>query len=200
MNSFVTWFFIAWGILLIWTNLRQPRKGWQIWVGILFLLFALGMNITTHHKQANPLPAGVSSGKAVVQLALKQSKLSYEPKIAAQFGNTDLNDTDQVKVKVNPRTKRYVFNYKFNQKKIPVYAVYSKIPAGGANAYLIPVKKSSKIASIMTDSKTASRQIKTKSTKNYSYEDLTTWMPTKAFTGTDYPHQKDSGDYSIVYK
>jgi len=90
--------------------------------------------------------------------------------------------------------------YGIVKEKIPVYAVYSKIPAGGANAYLIPVKKNNKIASIMTDSKTASRQIKTKSTKNYSYEDLTTWMPTKAFTGTDYPHQKDSGDYSIVYK
>ena len=154
------------------------------------------MGIRAHR---NAIPTGLTSRQAIIKRALVRSKLAYEPAIAEQLGYADMADTDQVEVMENPKTHRYVFNYKFNGSVIPVYAVYSRVKDEQYNAYLIPVKDN-KIYSLMTDDTVADKQINAKTYYGYSYEDLANEQPENAFNGEDHSDSTSSGNYVVTYR
>jgi len=170
-------------------------------VGCLSLF--LGLGIVYHRASgqhpffSDTLPKGVESSDKVIKLALERSKLSYSPSIAERFGE-DLYNKHQVQVMINPKTERYVFNYRFKGERIPVYAIYEKVNET-YNAYLIPVKSNSKIDSLLVDGSVADKQIDAREYKGYSYLALLSLDSDDSFNGQDH-RQKSYKDYEISYK
>ena len=194
LGTLIVWGIILVGIYVAWTGFEKPRNTTTIVTGVVIL--AVGMGIRAHR---NAIPTGLTSRQAIIKRALVRSKLAYEPAIAEQLGYADMADTDQVEVMENPKTHRYVFNYKFNGSVIPVYAVYSRVKDEQYNAYLIPVKDN-KIYSLMTDDTVADKQINAKTYYGYSYEDLANEQPENAFNGEDHSDSTSSGNYVVTYQ
>lgn len=200
------WFSLGLSVYLIYLLFRGKAG----LVGAIMAILLLGFGAGTYYHRAygshpifaTPLPKGVKNSDKVVELALKRSKLSYQPSIAETLGE-NMDNGHQIQVMINPKTKRYVFNYKFKGKTIPVYAVYEKItPLQGSSfydAFLIPVKKS-KIDSLLTNGHVADKQIKAKEYQGYSYSDLELLMPDDSFDGQSHPNQKSYKQYEVTYK
>lgn len=169
-------------------------------VGCLSLF--LGLGIVYHRASgqhpffSDTLPKGVGSSDKVIKLALERSKLSYSPSIAERFGE-DVYNNNQVQVMINPKTKRYVFNYRFKGERIPVYAVYDKVNEA-YDAYLIPVKSNSKIDSLLVDGAVADKQINAREYKGYSYSALLSLDSDDFFNGQDHRQVSYKG-YEISY-
>lgn len=211
--DFIAAVIIAIGGYMTWRGFAKPRQMTLIGIGIFFILVGLGTASGTSdlssaisgsdtptgpRKVSHPLPKGLSDNSDVLVKGMEQSKLSYEPQVASGLGE-DMNDDDAIQVMENPKTKRYVFNYKFRGKIIPVYVIDAVTSGDQYNTYLIPVKKSS-IYSIMTDEDIADKQIKATDYYGFSYMDMVQLGVEDPFDGSEHPDQKTIGNYVVCYR
>ncbi|WP_203642058.1 hypothetical protein [Levilactobacillus andaensis] len=193
------WCVILFGAFLIWAGIKKPRSIVSITIGIFVLLFGIGLlSPSKSGHTPHPLPAGMDNNSSVLAKGIRQSKLSYEPQVAAALGE-DMDDTSNIEVMKNPKTKRFVFNYKIQGKTIPVYAIYARVKGDQFNAYLIPVKDN-KIYSILIDGTTADKQINATTYYGFSYDDMIDMNIENPFDGSDHPDSKEVGDYLVYYK
>lgn len=211
--DFIAAVIIAIGGYMTWRGFAKPRQMTLIGIGVFIILVGVGTASGTSvlssaisgsdtpaepHKVSHPLPKGLSDNSDVLVKGMEQSKLSYEPQVASSLGE-DMNDDDAIQVMENPKTKRYVFNYKFRGKIIPVYVIDAVTSGDQYNTYLIPVKKSS-IYSIMTDEDIADKQIKATDYYGFSYMDMVQLGVEDPFDGSEHPDQKTIGNYVVCYR
>ncbi|KRO03371.1 hypothetical protein IV54_GL000277 [Levilactobacillus paucivorans] len=149
-------------------------------------------------KVSHPLPKGLSDNSDVLVKGMEQSELSYEPSVASRLGE-DMNDDDAIQVMENPKTKRYVFNYKFHGKVLPVYVIDARISGDKYNTYLIPVKDN-KIYSLMTAESVADKQIHATEYYGFSYMDMVQLHVADPYDGSVHPDQRSIGNYLVSYR
>jgi len=214
--DFIAAVIIAIGAYVTWRGIAKPRQVTLIGIGIFVILVGVGTASGTSvlssaisgseipttpvkpHKVSHPLPKGVSTHAEVIEAGMEQSMMSYESTIASGF-DRDMDDEDAIQVMENPKTKRYVFNYTFKGKVIPVYAIYARIKGEKFKVYLIPVKHN-KIESILTKADVADKQINADTYYGYSYNDLDEMDVDDPFASGDHPEPKVDGDYFVYYR
>ncbi|MGJ3707184.1 hypothetical protein ACLOB2_11530 [Levilactobacillus brevis] len=178
-------------------------------VGGLFL--CLGLGIIYHRASgqhpifSDTIPSGYKYSDDVARRALHDSGLAVIFKMEEEYPSSWEYDSRAVQVMVNPKTKRYVFNYKVYDKVIPCYVVFQQIGNDTSHAdsdytaYLIPESKKSSIYYIWADEGTVDRQIKATHYEGYSYNDLADICPSHLFNQNDSKKVSYHG-YYIFYK